>query len=130
VVTEDHDDAPLTRLGGRSMAPLADRRCVPCKGGVPPLTSAGILPLLGQLAGWTVVDNHHLEKTYRFRDFADALGFVNRVGALAEEQDHHPDIYLAWGRVDVRIWTHKIDGLTESDFIFAAKCDTVPRPGG
>jgi 4a-hydroxytetrahydrobiopterin dehydratase len=84
--------------------------------------------LLGQLTGWSVVDDHHLEKTYRFRDFADALGFVNRVGALAEEQDHHPDIYLAWGRVDVKIWTHKIDGLTESDFIFAAKCDTVPTP--
>jgi len=76
---------------------------------------------------WHVADKGHLllEKTYAFKDFAQALDFVNRVGALAQEQAHHPDIFLAWGRVKVQIWTHKIKGLTESDFIFAAKCDRV-----
>jgi 4a-hydroxytetrahydrobiopterin dehydratase len=66
-----------------------------------------------------------LEKTYLFKNFAEALAFVNRVGALAEEQGHHPDVYLAWGRVRLEIWTHKIKGLTESDFVFAAKCDRL-----
>jgi 4a-hydroxytetrahydrobiopterin dehydratase len=70
-------------------------------------------------------DHDYLEKTYRFKNFQEALDFVNRVGALAEEQQHHPDIYLAWGRVKLTIWTHKIKGLTESDFVFAAKCDRL-----
>ena len=107
------------------MASLADKSCVPCQGGVPPLSGAEIAPLLAQLAGWSAVDNHHLEKTYKLKDFAQALALVNRIGAIAEEQNHHPDIVLAWGRVGVTIWTHKINGLTESDFIFAAKCDRV-----
>jgi len=105
------------------MPGLADRACVPCRGGVPPLTAEQIAPLLAQLEGWQVVDRHHLEKRYRLKNFAQALELVNRIGAIAEEQNHHPDIFLAWGRVAVKIWTHKIDGLTESDFIFAAKCD-------
>ena len=81
--------------------------------------------MLAQLAGWQVVDEHHLSKTYRFSDFRTALDFVNRVGAVAEEQGHHPDILLAWGKAEVTIHTHKIDGLTESDFILAAKLDRV-----
>ena len=105
------------------MPGLADRQCVPCKGGVPPLTAPEIAPLLAQLEGWQVVDAHHLEKTYRLANFAQALELVNRIGAIAEEQNHHPDLSLAWGRVGVKIWTHKINGLTESDFVFAAKCD-------
>jgi 4a-hydroxytetrahydrobiopterin dehydratase len=105
------------------MAGLAERTCVPCRGGVPPLTPEQIAPLLAQVAGWKVVDNHHLEKRYDLADFAQALQLVNRIGAIAEEQGHHPDLFLAWGRVEVKIWTHKINGLTESDFIFAAKCD-------
>jgi 4a-hydroxytetrahydrobiopterin dehydratase len=105
------------------MASLADQQCVPCKGGVPPLTEAQIAPLLAQLEGWRVVDTHHLEKTYTLKNFTQALELVNRIGAIAEAQNHHPDIWLAWGRVGVTIWTHKINGLTESDFIFAAKCD-------
>ena len=96
---------------------------MPCKGGVPPLTSAEIAPLLAQLDGWNVVENHHLENRYTLKNFAAALDLVNRIGAIAEEQNHHPDICLAWGRVEVKIWTHKINGLTESDFVFAAKCD-------
>ncbi len=112
------------------MAGLAERTCVPCRGGVPPLTPEQIRPLLAQLEGWRVVDNHHLEKRYALNDFAQALELVNRIGAVAEEQGHHPDLYLAWGRVEVKIWTHKIDGLTESDFILAAKCDRAySRPG-
>jgi 4a-hydroxytetrahydrobiopterin dehydratase len=104
---------------------LADRECVPCKGGVAPLRPDEIAPLLARLDGWAVVDDHHLTKLYRFKDFARALAFVDRVGAIAEEQHHHPDVYLAWGKARIEIWTHKIDGLTESDFVFAAKCDRL-----
>jgi 4a-hydroxytetrahydrobiopterin dehydratase len=107
---------------------LSDRTCVPCRGGVPPMERAAAEGLLEQLNdGWQLQENGHmlLEKTYRFKDFAEALAFVNRIGALAEEQGHHPDLFLAWGRVRLEIWTHKIKGLTESDFIFAAKCDRL-----
>ena len=102
---------------------LSEKTCVPCRGGVPPLTAAEIRPLATQVEGWSVVDNHHLTKEFEFKDFTDALSFVNRAGAIAEEQGHHPDIHLAWGKARVLIWTHKIDGLTESDFILAAKID-------
>ena len=105
------------------MSELAKKDCVPCRGGVPPLSGDSIAELLGQLDGWTVEEEHHLTKAYTFPDFAQALAFVNRVGAIAEQQGHHPDLHLAWGKVGVEIWTHKIDGLTESDFIFAAKMD-------
>lgn len=107
------------------MSDLARRECVPCQGGVPPLTSEQMAPLLAQIEGWKVVDGHHLEKTYKVKDFAEALALVNRFGEVAERQRHHPDLYLAWGKVRVKIWTHKIDGLTESDFILAAKFDHV-----
>jgi 4a-hydroxytetrahydrobiopterin dehydratase len=105
------------------MNDLSSRQCVPCRGGVPPLTSEEIAPLHSQLSGWAVVSDHHLKKDYRFKDFKEALAFVNRVGEIAEEQGHHPDICFGWGKVEVTIWTHKIDGLTESDFILAAKID-------
>ncbi|WP_420635249.1 4a-hydroxytetrahydrobiopterin dehydratase [Candidatus Palauibacter sp.] len=108
---------------------LAQQQCIPCRGGVPPLEGTALAALAEELGGdWSVVDGHHLEKEYRFPNFVTALGFVNRVGELAEEQNHHPDMFLAWGRVIVRIWTHKIDGLTESDFVFAAKTETLQRP--
>jgi 4a-hydroxytetrahydrobiopterin dehydratase len=110
-------------VSGAAMTTLADRSCVPCRGGVPPLTDNEIAPLLAQVEGWSAVEAHHLEKTYRLKNFARALELVNRIGAIAEEQNHHPDLFLAWGRVGVKIWTHKINGLTESDFVFAAKCD-------
>jgi 4a-hydroxytetrahydrobiopterin dehydratase len=102
---------------------LAEKRCVPCRGGVPPLKREEIQKLLPQVPGWQVVADHHLSKTYTFPDFVTALAFVNRAGAVAEEQGHHPDLYLSWGKVEVRIWTHKINGLTESDFILAAKIE-------
>ena len=108
------------------MSGLSSRECVPCRGGVPPLETAAQTRLLSQLGnGWRVIDGHHLEKEYTFPDFRQALQFTNRVGELAEEQGHHPDILLAWGRVRLTIWTHKIDGLTESDFILAAKADVL-----
>jgi 4a-hydroxytetrahydrobiopterin dehydratase len=103
---------------------LAAKQCVPCRGGIPPLKGAEIAAFLEKLGGdWTVVDEHHLEKEYGFPDFATALEFTNRVGAIAEREGHHPDIYLSWGKVGIKIWTHKIDGLTESDFVLAAKAD-------
>ena len=103
---------------------LAAKRCVPCRGGTEPLRGAALAALLAQLGGgWRAIDEHHLEKQFRFRDFAGALAFANAIGALADEQNHHPDLHVAWGKLGVTIWTHKIDGLTESDFVFAAKID-------
>ena len=108
------------------MSELAEKSCVPCRGGVPPLRGAAIGELREQLdPSWQVEREHHLERTFEFPDFRQALAFTNRVGAVAEEQQHHPDIHLAWGKVVVTIWTHKIDGLTESDFVFAAKVDRL-----
>ncbi len=104
---------------------LASRPCIPCQGGVPPLRGAELTALHQQLEGWEVIHQHHLEKTYSFPDFKSALEFTNRVGAVAEAEGHHPDILLAWGKVRITIWTHKVDGLTESDFILAAKCDAL-----
>jgi 4a-hydroxytetrahydrobiopterin dehydratase len=109
------------------MNDLASRNCVPCRGGVPPLEHDSINNLLRELNGWMAVDAHHLRKIYEFKDFCDSLAFVNRVGGLAEEQGHHPDICFGWGKAEITIWTHKIDGLTESDFILAAKIDQLPN---
>jgi len=105
--------------------PLADKDCVPCKGGVAALKGAELESLKSQVPGWDVVNEHHLHKLYKFADFKTALDFVNRAGAIAEEQGHHPDILLEWGKVEITVYTHKIDGLTESDFILAAKIDRV-----
>jgi len=109
------------------MAELAEKQCVPCRGGIPPLKGAELDALRKQVPGWEAVNEHHLKKGFAFPDFQRALDFVNRVGAVAEEQGHHPDVFLAWGKVEVTIWTHKIDGLTESDFILAAKIDRLQR---
>jgi 4a-hydroxytetrahydrobiopterin dehydratase len=108
------------------MSALAERQCVPCKGGAPPLKGQDLAKLTGELGGgWQVVAERQLEKEYRFKDFREALDFTNKVGELAEAQGHHPDIYLAWGKVKLSIWTHKINGLTESDFVLAAKADKL-----
>jgi 4a-hydroxytetrahydrobiopterin dehydratase len=107
---------------------LADNQCVPCRGGVPPLPRERIDALLTELEpGWKLTPTGHLSRTYEFRDFAGALAFANRVGDIAEREGHHPDLYVAWGRCGVEIWTHKIDGLTESDFFLAAKADRAFR---
>jgi 4a-hydroxytetrahydrobiopterin dehydratase len=105
---------------------LADKKCVPCRGGVPPLKGGELEALHRAVPLWSVVNQHHIIRTFSFPDFQQALEFVNRVGALAEEQGHHPDILLAWGKAEITLWTHKIDGLTESDFIMAAKIDRLP----
>lgn len=105
---------------------LADKHCVPCRGGVPPLRGKEIDDLHRITPVWNVIDQHHITRELKFPDFASALAFVNRIGALAEEQGHHPDILLAWGKVGITLWTHKVDGLTESDFIMAAKIDKLP----
>ncbi len=105
---------------------LAEKKCRACTGDEPPLKGEALRQLHDQLGeGWKVVDEHHLEKIYTFDDFRQALDFTNRLGEIAEDEGHHPDIFLAYGKVKLQIWTHKIDGLTESDFIFAAKADEV-----
>jgi 4a-hydroxytetrahydrobiopterin dehydratase len=105
--------------------PLADKQCAPCRGGTPPLKDAEIQNLCKNVPDWKVVNGHHLQREFRFPDFKQALEFVNRVGAIAEQQGHHPDILLAWGKAEITLWTHAIEGLTESDFIMAAKIDRV-----
>lgn len=107
---------------------LAERRCVPCEGDVPPLTADAIAPLLAQLEGWRIEDggdHEQLVKTFRFPDFVQAVEFVNRITPVAEAEGHHPDLLVAWGRVRVQLWTHAAGGLTENDFILAAKVDRV-----
>lgn len=107
------------------MTDLASQECVPCKGGVPPLEGSELEDLGRQVPEWDVVDGHHLTRKFKFKNFAEALGFVNEVGRIAEEQNHHPDITFGWGEARVTVFTHKIDGLTPSDFIFAAKVDRI-----
>ena len=104
---------------------LAEKSCVSCHGGVPPLNAEQIAELVPHVPEWRVVGEHHLAREFTFKNFKEALAFVDRVGAIAEEQNHHPDVFLAWGKVKIEIWTHKINGLTESDFIFAAKVDRL-----
>jgi 4a-hydroxytetrahydrobiopterin dehydratase len=107
------------------MTQLADRKCIPCRGDVPPLKRPALEVLAKDIPKWSIVNDHHLHRIFKFLDFKQALDFVNRVGAIAEEEGHHPDMLLTWGQVEVTIWTHKVNGLTESDFILAAKIDRV-----
>lgn len=113
---------------------LAQKNCIPCKGGVPPLSAEEQQQLLAQLSGWEIVNGHHLSKTYRSKSYAESLKWVNELSAIAERQGHHPDVYLSWGKTRVDIWTHKIDGLQEADFVLAAKFDeayySVSESGG
>jgi 4a-hydroxytetrahydrobiopterin dehydratase len=104
---------------------LADQKCIPCRGGVPPLTPEQMKPLMAQLEGWRLEEDKKLVKQYDFKNFVQAMEFANAITPVAEEQGHHPDLYVAWGKVVVYLWTHKIDGLTESDFYMAAKIDRV-----
>ena len=107
---------------------LASESCVPCRGGETPLAGDALASLIEELgSGWSVRDGHHLEKEFLFPDFAQALALTNRAGAIAEEQGHHPDIFLTWGKVRFTIWTHTIDGLTRADFVLAAKIEEAGR---
>ena len=107
------------------MSDLASKTCVPCREGVPPLAGEELAKLSREVPQWKIVDGHHIVRSFAFPDFRQALAFVNKVGEIAEEQGHHPDIFLTWGKADVTTWTHKINGLTESDFILAAKIDRL-----
>ncbi|HTR46514.1 MAG TPA: 4a-hydroxytetrahydrobiopterin dehydratase [Verrucomicrobiae bacterium] len=107
------------------MTDLAAKNCVPCRGGVPPLAGGELEALARQVPEWKVVDGHHIVRLFKFPNFVQALAFVNKVGDLAEQQGHHPDILLAWGKAEITTWTHSINGLTESDFILAAKIDRL-----
>ena len=107
------------------MTSLADKTCVPCRGGTPALKGSALSDFRQQLPEWQVVDEHHLIRAYKLPDFRSALAFVNKVGELAEEQGHHPDILLAWGKVEITIWTHAVNGLTESDFLLASKIELL-----
>lgn len=105
---------------------LAQQQCIPCSRGTLPLKGEPLKKLQSQLMSeWKIIDEHHLEREYKFPDFKTALEFTNKVGALSEQEGHHPDILLSWGKVKITLWTHKINGLSESDFILAAKCDSL-----
>jgi len=107
------------------MPDLASKTCVPCRGGVPPLAGKELADLSKEVPQWSVVNGHHITRAFKFPDFKQALAFVNKVGDLAEQQGHHPDIFFTWGKAEVTTWTHSINGLTESDFILAAKIDKL-----
>jgi 4a-hydroxytetrahydrobiopterin dehydratase len=104
---------------------LASQTCVPCRGGVPPLKGAELQQILQQVPQWKAVNEHHITRAFTFPDFKQARDFVSRVGEVAEQQGHHPDILLTWGKAEITMWTHKIDGLTRSDLIMAAKIDQL-----
>ncbi|MFZ5491010.1 MAG: 4a-hydroxytetrahydrobiopterin dehydratase [Pseudomonadota bacterium] len=108
------------------MTALIDQHCAPLPPASPCLTPAQWQALLGQIdPAWSVIDGHHLERRYRLPDFASGLALVNRIGALAEAQDHHPDLLLGWGRVEITLWTHSVGGLSRNDFILAAHIDSL-----
>jgi 4a-hydroxytetrahydrobiopterin dehydratase len=105
---------------------LSKESCVPCRGGVPPLPEAEAEELRRQLAeGWEIVAGHHLRRELSFPDFSGSLAFANRIGVLADEQGHHPDLLVSWGKLRIELWTHAIDGLTRSDFVLASKIDAL-----
>lgn len=109
-----------------SSCDLSKKRCIPCRGGIPPLKGESLKEMHSHLdKNWNIIDEHHLEREFIFKNFQEALAFTNKIGEIAEQEDHHPDILLSYGKVRVLLWTHKIDGLSESDFILAAKYDTI-----
>ena len=113
------------------MGELSERHCVPCEGGVASLRADEIDRLSqGIDPGWSVINYHHIEREFKFHDFSEALNFTNRVGEIAEAEGHHPNIELSWGRVKIILWTHKAMGLTENDFIIAAKVDEIAGESG
>lgn len=121
--------------GDKLMTPEAPeelhvKNCISCSGEVPPLKGTDLDRLHIQIPKWSIEDEHHLSRKWSFKNFIEALDFVNQVAAIAEAEGHHPDISFSWGWVEIRIFTHKIDGLTESDFILAAKIQRVTEGDG
>jgi len=102
---------------------LSEKKCVPCTGGVPPLTPEQIGKLNSELSGWELIDNKRITKSFKFNDFKAAMDLADRIAVIAEEEGHHPDLTVRWGELSIELWTHKINALTESDFILAAKID-------
>ena len=116
----------MTLTFGVETLDLHQKKCIPCQGGIPPLTALEIEPYIRQIHDdWKLIADHHIERVFSFNDFKSALEFVNQAGGICEEEDHHADFELSWGRVKIMIWTHKIDGLNEADFILAAKIDNL-----
>ncbi len=116
----------MTLTFGVENLDLHQKKCIPCQGGIPPLTALEIEPYIRQIHDdWKLIADHHIERVFSFNDFKSALEFVNQAGGICEEEDHHADFELSWGRVKIMIWTHKIDGLNEADFILAAKIDNI-----
>ena len=112
------------------MEGLAGKSCVPCRGGIPPLTEAEARAFLSRTPGWSLSENGtRLQRSFEFRDFVAAMEFVNRVADIAEQEGHHPDIAIHWNKVDLVLWTHKIGGLHENDFILAAKINRLLEEG-
>jgi 4a-hydroxytetrahydrobiopterin dehydratase len=109
------------------MSDLASKSCQPTKSGTPPLAGVQLNALAKDVPEWKVVNGHHIERAFKFPDFKSAIAFVNKVGDLAEEQNHHPDISLGWGKAEITTWTHSVDGLSENDFILAAKIDKLTK---
>ena len=109
------------------MSDLASRECAPCRGGVEPLRGAEVGKYLNELDEWEVVAERELRKAYAFENFLEALEFVHRVGQIAEAEGHHPDICFGWGRAELTLTTHDIGGLSENDFIVAAKIDGITK---
>lgn len=106
------------------MEQLADKRCVPCEGGTPPLSRERAEDLRKQTPDWEIVDNR-IERTFKFPDFVQAMDFANRITQIAEDENHHPDLHISWGKVRVELSTRAAGGLTENDFILAAKIDRL-----
>lgn len=108
--------------------PLAQKRCIPCEGNVPPLTQEQAQKLMQELNDWSLIDEAHLlAKSFRFKDFVKTMEFVNKIAAIAEEEGHHPDLTVTYGAVTVELMTHAIGGLSENDFILAAKIDQLQQ---
>lgn len=107
------------------MSVLRSRRCIPCEKGAPPLKGLALSTLAAEVPNWRVTNESRLTREFRFPDFVSALRFVNRAGEIAEQEQHHPDIHLSWGKASFEIWTHSIGGLSENDFILAAKIDAL-----
>ena len=110
------------------MSDLLSKKCVPCEGGVPPMGEEEIAGLLPQVQGWEVIEKKKIQKVFKFKDFRAAMEFVNKVAGLAEEEGHHPDIHIHYNKVRLELWTHAIGGLSENDFIAAAKINAIWGP--